>query len=144
MLQVGVDCEEISRFRRLPYGKNKRFYQRIFTQPEIDHCTSYKDPYPRFAVRFAAKEAAIKALNSIVRPLYTDIEVRKGKKEQPRIYINKNRFKGIRRFDVSLSLTHSSSYAIAFVAVTDDKSGAREARRALKKSASYTKKRIGK
>ena len=142
MLQVGVDCEEISRFRRLPYDRNERFYRKIFTQPEIEYCISYRDPYPRFAVRFAAKEAAIKALNNIARPSYMDIEVQKDKKEQPKIYISRNRFKKITRFSVSLSLTHSNSYAIAFVVVADNKSSIKETKRILRKSASYTKKKI--
>ena len=143
MFQVGVDCEEISRFRRLSYGKNKRFYQKIFTPPEIEYCMSYKDPYPRFAVRFAAKEATIKAFNNIARFFYTDIEVQKDGGEQPKIRLIKNKFKGMNRFDISLSLTHSNSYAIAFVVAIDKKSDIKEANRILRRSASYAKRRIG-
>ena len=142
MFQVGVDCEEISRFRRLPFDRNGRFYRRIFTPREIEYCMSFGDPYPRFAARFAAKEATIKALNSIARPTYTEIEVQKDKKEQPKIYISKNRFKKITRFTVSLSLTHSHSHAIAFTIITGDRSNTKRTKQALRKSALYIKKRI--
>ena len=141
MLQVGVDCEEISRFRRLPYSKNERFYRRIFTPQEIEYCISYRDPYPRFAARFAAKEATIKALNNITRLFYTDIEVQKDKKEQPKVHIT-NKIRKIRRFTISLSLTHSNSHAIAFVVVTGNKNNIKKAREALKKSIFYMKREI--
>ncbi len=142
MLKVGVDCEKIARFRKLPYAKNERFYRKIFTELEIQYCISCRDPYPRFAVRFAAKEAAFKALNSVARINYTDIEVRKGKRDEPNIRINRNRFKGIKRFTISLSLTHSDSYAVAFVAVNYNKKVIKETRRALRKSKFYIKKEI--
>ena len=142
MFQVGVDCEEISRFRRLPYNKNKRFYRKIFTEPEINYCVSYKDPYPRFAVRFAAKEAAIKALNSITKAYYADIEVQKDKTAQPRLNVSKKRLKDVRRFAISLSLAHSRSHAIALVVVADKKNSAGEVNRALRKSASYINRKI--
>ncbi len=142
MFQVGVDCEEISRFRRLPYNKNKRFYRKIFTEPEINYCVSYKDPYPRFAVRFAAKEAAIKALNSITKAYYADIEVQKDKTAQPRLNVSKKRLKDVSRFAISLSLAHSRSHAIALVVVADKKNSAGEVNRALTKSASYINRKI--
>jgi holo-[acyl-carrier protein] synthase len=142
MLQVGVDCEEIARFKRLPYSKNERFYRRIFTPQEIGYCTSYRDPYPRFAARFAAKEATIKALNRIARPSYADIEVQKDKSEHPKIYIDKNRIKIQRRLNISLSLTHSRSYAVAFVVITDKRRNIKKISRSLKKNILYVKKRM--
>jgi len=143
MLQVGVDCEEISRFRRLPYGKNKKFYRKIFTRSEIEYCTSFRDPYPRFTARFAAKEAAIKALNSIVSPFYADIEVRKSRKNQPKLFINRKKFKGMAGLAVSLSLAHSDASAIAFVVVAEDKKSIKKAGQRLKKYIPALSKKIG-
>jgi len=144
MLQVGVDCEEVSRFRRLPLSRNERFYKKIFTPQEIEYCTSFRDPYPRFTARFAAKEAVIKALNSINRYSYTDIEVRKSKEERPTICINNNRFKKQEQsnMSISLSLAHSNCYAIAFAIVTNDKSQIKETELALEESVSYVKNKI--
>jgi holo-[acyl-carrier protein] synthase len=144
MLRVGVDCEEIARFRRLPFNRNEGFYRRIFTPNEIKYCISFRDPYPRFAVRFAAKEATIKALNNIAKPFYADIEVQRDKKEQPKIRIDKNRFKEIVQFDISLSLTHTNSYATAFVVVADNKNIKEEVERLLRRSTVYTKKKMRK
>lgn len=143
MLQVGVDCEEISRFRRLPYYRNEKFYRRIFTPREIEYCTSFRDPYQRFAARFAAKEAAIKALNNIAKPSYTEIEVQKDKyKDEPNIYIDKKKFERIRGLDISLSIAHSNSYAIAFAVITDGKKDKKKIKEALRKGISHARKKI--
>ncbi len=143
MLKVGVDCERISRFKRLPYGKTEHFYRRVFTPAEIEYCTSCREPYHRFAVRFAAKEAVIKALNGILRPYYKDIEVRKEKNGEPRIHINKKKFKELKSLSIALSLAHSASHAIAFVTVTDDMKEKNNFRQALKKLAPSVKKSFG-
>ena len=58
---IGIDIEDIGRFRRLSFQKNKEFYQRIFNEEEIAYCRSKKDPAQHFAARFCAKEAFIKA-----------------------------------------------------------------------------------
>lgn len=143
MLKVGVDCEEISRFRRLPFDKTERFYKRVFTPGEIEYCTSCREPYHRFAARFAAKEAVIKALNGILRPYYKDVEIRKGKNGAPNIHINKNRFKEARFLSILLSLSHSKSHAIAFVIVTDDMNRKKSFIEALKKVTPLAKKKFG-
>jgi len=122
MLRVGVDCEEIPRFRKYPYRQNVRFYNKIFTPQEQSYCMSHRDPYPRFAVRFAAKEAVIKALNGIAKPAYSDIEIRNNKKGQPLVYINSKCAARVRPFTVSVSLSHSRTHAIAFVIVTTGRS----------------------
>lgn len=140
MLQIGVDCEEISRFRRLPFGRNERFYKRIFTLHEIEYCKSFRDPYPRFAARFAAKEATIKALNNIAKPFYSDIEIKKGKNEQPKVYISRNRFNKGKQFSILLSLAHSDAHAMAFVVISDRKSAIKQTKQALEQKISHIKK----
>lgn len=143
MLHIGVDCEEISRFHRLPYDRNEKFYRRIFTPREIEYCTSFRDPYQRFTARFAAKEATIKALTSIAKPSYTEIEVQKDKnKEQPTIYIDKKKFKRIRGLSILLSIAHSDSYAIAFAVITDNKKDKKKIKEALKTGISHARKRV--
>ncbi len=143
MLKVGVDCEEISRFKRLPYDKKEHFYRRVFTPSEIEYCVSCREPYHRFAVRFAAKEAVIKALNGILRPYYKDIEVRKEKNGEPRIHIDEKGFKKIKSLNIALSLTHSASHAIAFVAVTDNIKEKDNFEKMLKKITPSVKKSFG-
>ncbi len=64
-----------SRRRCKRYGD--RFLQRIFTEGEIAYCTRRRDPVPHLAGRFAAKEAAMKALGTghSRGVLWKDIEV---------------------------------------------------------------------
>ena len=106
-LKIGVDIEDISRFSKLKYERNKNFYKKIFTKNEIEYCIKYKDPYPHFTVRFCAKEAAIKALNKKIR--LTDIEIKiVNKKPIMKIPIYKQCF---------VSLSHTNKLAIAFVLI---------------------------
>ncbi|MFH0840051.1 MAG: holo-ACP synthase [Candidatus Omnitrophota bacterium] len=143
MLKIGVDCENIARFRRLPYAKSEFFYKRVFTPREIKYCVSCREPYHRFAVRFAAKEAVIKALSGIARPYYRDIEVRKEKSGAPRIHINSKKFSETKSLDILLSLAHSKTHAVAFVIATDQKREKSKLRRALRETAPFIKKNFG-
>lgn len=143
MFKIGVDCEDIARFRRLPYAKSEYFYKRVFTPAEIGYCVSCREPYHRFAVRFAAKEAVIKALSGIARPYYRDIEVRKEKSGRPRIHIDLKKFKEANGIDILLSLAHSKTHAIAFVIATDQRREKGKSKRALREITPFIKKNFG-
>ncbi len=60
---LGNDIIENERIRNMYQKFGNRFLERIFSEEEIDYCLSHRDPIPHLAVRFAVKEAAIKALN---------------------------------------------------------------------------------
>lgn len=62
VLGVGIDLQEISEFRRTLERAGEPYIQRVFTAAEIAYCRAKPDSSSSFAVRFAAKEAAIKAL----------------------------------------------------------------------------------
>ncbi len=109
MIGIGVDIEDIGRFRKLPFAKNKSFYQKIFTPKEIKYCLGKPDPYPSFAARFAAKEAMIKALPKPVKNFHAIEIVMKNKK--PQVFL-----KG---FKVFLSLSHENDKAIAITIVCE-------------------------
>ena len=104
ILGVGADIEDVFRFRKLPYPKNKSFYQKIFTKKEIAYCLEKSDPSESFAARFAAKEAVIKALPKNFSNLKNIEVAMRGKKPQIKI-------KG---FKVLVSLSHTKKNAIAF------------------------------
>lgn len=62
-IYLGTDICEIARIQEACEKYGEKFYSRVFTQEEINYCTrSIKLMPQRFAVRFAAKEAAAKAL----------------------------------------------------------------------------------
>ena len=102
-----MDIEEIDRFSEKKYEENQSFYSKIFTSQEIEYCLSKPNPYPHFAVRFCAKEAAIKAFDRKLR--LTEIEVYlKNKKPFLKTSL-------LDDDDVSVSLSHSKNFAVAVV-----------------------------
>lgn len=62
IIGMGVDLVDVSRIESIIFRWQERFLKRIFTDTEIRYCNNKKNPAQRFATRFAAKEAFIKAL----------------------------------------------------------------------------------
>jgi len=58
---IGTDLEEVDRFK-LDLKKDKNFLEKIFSKNELKYCFSRGNPAQHLAVRFAAKEATVKAL----------------------------------------------------------------------------------
>lgn len=105
---VGIDMEEVARFRARDPVAEKFFYHTIFTQKEMRYCMSKKDPYPHFTARFCAKEAVIKALNGI-RISFKNIEIINDKKGRPRVSIKEKN----NNYTIEISLSHTKQHAIA-------------------------------
>ncbi|MDR3071651.1 MAG: holo-ACP synthase [Endomicrobium sp.] len=106
-MKVGIDIEKIERFNK--YVKDEEYLKRIFTKEELLYSMSKKNIAQHLAVRFAAKEAAWKALSSKNKKLIiTDISVKNNKDGKPQIYI-KN--KKCNKIDISLS--HADKYVAA-------------------------------
>jgi holo-[acyl-carrier protein] synthase len=63
----GIDLARIPRFRRFIDEGKFAVIERLFTPAERDYALSHKDPASHFAVRFAAKEAFLKALGTGLR-----------------------------------------------------------------------------
>ncbi len=106
---VGVDIELISRFQDLSINKSKLFLSKIFTKAEIEYCFSKKNPAQHLAVRFAAKEAVVKAISYFGKenvPL-NKIEVVKKNNGAPLIKLV--------GYNIRLSLSHCKDMAIAFI-----------------------------
>jgi holo-[acyl-carrier protein] synthase len=107
MMEVGVDLVEIKRVRAFA-RRNPRFLTRVFTREEIAYCKAKKDPWPHFAVRFAAKEAVYKTLGKAEIPL-TAISVTRDRAGRPTVIISGKPAKKIK-----LSLSHGREHAVAF------------------------------
>jgi holo-[acyl-carrier protein] synthase len=60
----GVDVVEIGRIERALARAGERFAARVFTPAELADCRRHRAPARHFALRFAAKEAAMKALGT--------------------------------------------------------------------------------
>jgi holo-[acyl-carrier protein] synthase len=118
MLTTGVDIIEISRVRRVLERYGQRFLERVYTPGEIGYC---RGRAPNLAARFAAKEATMKALGTGVRGVgWKDIEVARRESGAPSIRLHgraKARAQRLGVQEISLSLSHSQEYAVAFVVI---------------------------
>ena len=119
ILGIGIDISEIGRIRDSHQKYGDRFIERILLPAEIDYCLKHKDPAPSLAARFAAKEAALKALGLGLggMPMY-DIEVVRDGLGPPRLVLHGAaaevaREAGVRRWLVTMS--HTSTLAQATV-----------------------------
>ncbi len=115
---VGIDIVKVSRMKEMSEKWKDRFFERVFTEKEIAYCKEKKNPYISLSVRFAAKEAVIKAIGSKAFIDMTDIEVINSDTGKPSIIINgklKAFFdeKGIKH--CHLSLSHEREYGVAYV-----------------------------
>ncbi|UCD72266.1 MAG: holo-ACP synthase [Syntrophobacterales bacterium] len=74
---IGVDIVSIRRFERMLERWGPLFTKRVFTPAEVDFCRNKSNPGQHFALRWAAKEAMLKALGLGLRGgiKWTDIEV---------------------------------------------------------------------
>jgi holo-[acyl-carrier protein] synthase len=70
-----VDIARIDRILRGPPARAERFLARVFTPAERAYCDARVDRAGRYAARFAAKEAAVKALGAPAGIRWTDLEV---------------------------------------------------------------------
>lgn len=59
---IGIDLVDVQRMEGIIFRWQDRFLRRVFTDKEITHCNNKKNPAQRFATRYAAKEAVVKAL----------------------------------------------------------------------------------
>ena len=116
MLTTGVDIIEIERIQNAVQRWGERFLQRIYTAGEISYCRGRP---PNLAARFAAKEAAMKALRTGVRGVgWKDIEVVRQRGGAPSIRLYGRALIRAEKMGVqelALSLSHSRAYAVAFV-----------------------------
>src|SRR5579871_3744290 len=74
---LGVDISEIDRIEAAIQRHGRPFLERVFTPQEIAYCERHRDRAERYAARFAAKEATMKALGTGWRRgvKWTDFEV---------------------------------------------------------------------
>ena len=61
---IGIDIVKVDRIRESLERFGRRMEARLFTDGELAYCRGHKDPLPHLAARFAAKEAASKALGT--------------------------------------------------------------------------------
>src|SRR2546426_11717528 len=117
IIGLGFDATDIDRVADVIERHGDRFLRRIFTEGEIAYCTRHRVPAIHFAGRFAAKEAAMKALGTghTQGVLWRDIEVvRRGGPPQLRLHGGAaRRFSAMGGSASLLTITHSDDLAMA-------------------------------
>ena len=112
---IGIDLLEVGRLERA-LERRPRLAERLFTDGELAHARSRQRPGRHLAARFAAKEAALKALGAeALAP--REIEVTGGGREAPRLRLHGRaaRVAAERGVELQVSLTHSHELAAAAV-----------------------------
>lgn len=117
---TGVDLIEIARVQRAMERSGGRLAQRLFTDLETAYCDRHKNRYQHYAGRFAAKEAAFKALGTgwSGGVAWRDIEVQNAPTGKPSLVLyGRAREIGdrLRVVRIHLSISHSNHYALAQV-----------------------------
>lgn len=120
-IRSGIDMVEISRISRLLESEGDAFVKRCFTEGERAYCDSLKGRRrdESYAARFAAKEAASKALGTGVMTRgisLKDFEVVRGGEGAPELVLGgvaKEVASSMKISSVSVSLTHEKDYAAA-------------------------------
>jgi len=115
-----VDIAEVARIRSVIEKRGETFLRRIYTAGEIAYCERFKNKFERYAGRFAAKEAAMKALGTGwsqgVR--WVDLEVIREKRGRPTLAIKGEAGKIAARLgvkNIAVSITHTGEQALAQV-----------------------------
>lgn len=125
-IKVGIDIIEVDRIRQSIDEIGVNFINRIFTEAEITYCEPRKKAkYEHYAARFAVKEAAFKAVSTLLKDKYSiswkNVETINDQNNKPTInFVDLDKdveeeLKKIQSIDVSIS--HLKDYAIANVSI---------------------------
>lgn len=121
---TGIDIVEVPRVAQSIERFGDRFLNRVFTAAEIRYCQPKANRVERFAARFAAKEAAMKAIGTGMRGgvSWQDFEVGREPGGRPTMVFHGKAAQvaqalGVRR--THLSVSHTEGHAVAYVILED-------------------------
>lgn len=118
MIGVGSDLVDVDRFRQ-SLARTAGLRDRCFTPGEQEYAERADDPAERYAARFAAKEAVMKAMGvGLGACQITDIEVVRAESGQPSVRLHGAAVtlaadRGVRAWHLSLTHTATTAHAIA-------------------------------
>ena len=117
MIRVGIDLVEVSRIAESIERFGERFLRRIYTERELAYARSAPAlELPRLATRFAAKEAAFKALDLGERGVgWREIEVESASSGACALRLHGAAARAAARAELAVSLSHEGDFATAVV-----------------------------
>jgi len=121
---IGVDLVKVERLVAALERFGERMEKRLYTEGELAYAKGHKDPLPHLAARFAAKEAAFKAIGTGLSQGvgWKDAEVIQPGGRQPRLEYHGKAlefFQSMGCKSTHVSLTHDGGLAIACVVIED-------------------------
>jgi holo-[acyl-carrier protein] synthase len=120
---LGLDICDIERVRNNLKRYGARFMDKVLTPEERAYCERHRDAAISFAARFAAKEAAIKALGAPKGLKWSDLEVAPAEGGPPRLILKGVGATSAERLGVRrsfLTITHDAGVAAAVVILEAD------------------------
>jgi phosphopantetheine--protein transferase-like protein len=115
---IGIDIVKVKRLEDAFEKWGRKFFEKILTDDEIAYSFKKKNPFPSLSVRFAAKEALIKAIGAEISVNMKDIEIVNDDRGRPSLKVNNKLaefFREKRIMHSHLSLSHEKEYAVAYV-----------------------------
>ena len=116
MHYIGVDIIEVARIEKAIARWGEQFLQRVYTDSELELCRNQPSS---LAVRFAGKEAVIKALGGLSKGFrWREIEILSDPKGKPVVHLHGSVRKQASTMgvgDIAISLSDCEEYAVAFV-----------------------------
>jgi holo-[acyl-carrier protein] synthase len=117
---LGLDIAEIDRIEAAITRHGAPILERLYTPAEVAYCESHRNNFERYAGRFAAKEAAMKALGTGWRRgvRWRDIEIIREPSGKPSLALRgaaKQIADGLGVKNISVTITHSGNLALAEV-----------------------------
>ena len=125
LIGIGTDIIEVARIGEMIEKHDELFLRRVYTPLEIEYCGGRKSAFQHYAGRWAAKEAALKALGTgWSRGIkWTDMEVSNlmGGKPELRIHgVASDIAEEMGIQEMQISISHCQSYAVAYVIAIGD------------------------
>jgi len=117
---IGIDLVEIPRIQAIHTRHGTRFTKRILTDAENAYVMQHRDPSARLAGRWAAKEAALKALGTGLAEgiRWRDVEILPDERGKPTLFFHAKAAERAKELHASIfhvTITHSDGLAMAQV-----------------------------
>lgn len=124
IIGIGIDAVELERFKESLERYGERIRNRLFTKLEQEYCGHFSSPLEHYAVRFAAKEAFMKAIGTgkTNQVSWCDIEILNEPSGKPILNITgaaAGIATGLGAGKYYVSLSHSRTIAAAVVVIED-------------------------